>query len=93
MRIRHAQGDVQEQDIHDGTNSSYSRSSSPERYMSDYDDDDVPLRRAHQDNHDPERVRRGSEGVELIPPQPWLAEESREWGDPLGNYGSDDEMG
>ncbi|KAL1411028.1 Palmitoyltransferase [Vanrija albida] len=42
-------------------------SSSPERYLSDYDDDDVPLRAYTSAT----RVRRGSEGWEVRPAPGW----------------------
>lgn len=51
--------------------------------MSDYDDDDEPLRKDHEADYDPTRVRRGSEGFEIRPVQPWL-EESHEMED-MGN--------
>lgn len=51
-----------------GSESSGSRSSSPERYLSDYDDDGGSTRSGELSG----RVRRGSEGWEVRPIQPWL---------------------
>ncbi|KAI9637964.1 Palmitoyltransferase PFA4 [Dioszegia hungarica] len=93
VRSRHSDGppigeaghEQDDQYSHEGTNSSYSRSSSPEQYMSDYDDDDEPLGVRRGEEYDPSRVRRGSEGFEVRPVQPWLRMEDMGDGDGAGH--------
>jgi hypothetical protein len=56
----------------DGSEEEGSRSSSPEFYLSDMDDDDVPLgARRGGGMGSRVRVRQGSEGYEVAPRQPW----------------------
>jgi palmitoyltransferase len=54
-----------------GSMSSDSRSSSPEPYLSDYDEDNWGPMSRHADDR-ARRMRRGSEGWEVRPSQPWL---------------------
>lgn len=50
--------------------------------MSDYDDDDVPLGRSRGEEEDG-RTRRGSEGFEVRPAQPWLRMDEVESGEAM----------
>lgn len=52
--------------------SSDSRSSSPEPYLSDYDEDNWGPMSRHGDDVARRMMRRGSEGWEVRPSQPWL---------------------
>lgn len=54
-----------------GSLSSESRSSSPEPYLSDYDDENWGPMSRHEDDRARRTMRRGSEGWEIRPSQPW----------------------